>query len=268
MHVRISDTGIGIPEEDKATLFQSFCQTKPTLSCQFPRNFDGHGLELSISKLLLELMGGTVYLESSQNGIGSVFAFNVAMLTTPANSVNGIGDLSGIKALLVDDHVQAAKTLLTNLQYWNMRVTVANASELMTALHHALAMGDPFQVVFVDSQVSNVDVQFLAQTVHSDPDLGKHPPVMILMSRNILDTLLVENRFWKKIPKPIRWSTLKRKLLELLSGHTPKTVTPPQVVSYQMKVLIAEDNVVNQVLFPLTLIPTLVLFSFSVLYLK
>ncbi len=150
----VSDTGIGIPREQRERLFQSFSQGDASRS----RRFGGTGLGLAISKRLIELMEGEIHVESRE-GVGSSFFFTIPMPYVEATDAqalyHGNINLAGQTAVVIENNDVLRTTLLEQLQSWGMRVqTFTNKNEAMKAVKTASDQGNPFQLVIVDSALS------------------------------------------------------------------------------------------------------------------
>jgi len=249
LRVDVRDSGIGMTAEGKARLFQSFSQVDSSTT----RRFGGTGLGLAISRQLVELMGGTISVES-EPGKGSTFSFTISPGRSHAGPARPIGDLAplrGRRVLVVDDNPTNRLVLLRTLTRIGIVVTESDSGpDAITRLHQAGREGHPFELAIVDFHMPGMDGLELVGDMRSDPRT-QDLPVMMLSSalmrdhREHLDRL----RFHAVFQKPVRSGTLLRSLLDLWSPRQPSTVvvTDARVAARSgFHVLVAEDNVVNQ----------------------
>jgi PAS domain S-box-containing protein len=168
--VRVSDTGIGIAPDKIGILFQQFSQADGSTT----RRFGGTGLGLAISKKLVELMGGSIHLESKE-GEGSTFGFTLRL---PLEAPNALGPatatvLRGLRVLIVDDIEVNRRVVHEQISSWGMRNgSYASAEEALRAVRAAQAAGDPFDLVIADYQMPGIDGATLAAAIKADPALS------------------------------------------------------------------------------------------------
>ncbi len=250
----IKDTGIGISEEGKARLFQSFSQVDASTT----RRYGGTGLGLTISKRLAELMGGTMWVESKP-GVGSTFYFTILVQAAPATSRPYLDasqpHLSAKRILIVDDNATNRSILSLQAQSWGM-LPYACASGL-----EALAQieeGVPFDVAILDMQMPDMDGLMLAEQIRSVQSTHNLPLIMLtsMGRRDVLNTRNVE--FAAFLHKPIKPSQLYNTLLPLFVGQKHLRSAPSLIEAREkefdaelgrrlpLRILLAEDNTVNQ----------------------
>ncbi|HSI60798.1 MAG TPA: response regulator [Ideonella sp.] len=264
LHVRfeVRDTGIGIPPDRLAGLFDAFEQADSSTT----RRYGGTGLGLAITRHLAQLMGGEAGVES-EPGVGSRFWFTAWLapaLSSPATrAANGL--LSDLHALLVDDLPEAREALSTMLHQLGLRVdTAVSGPEALAAARAAEARQDPYQVVVLDWLMPGMDGleaarELLAQSHGSG---AKAPPMMIVSAAN--DDAMRRDALALGVAcvleKPISHSTLHDHLLQLLVETQPfgrpaaaARATRDLLADWQLRatqrgarVLLAEDNPVNQ----------------------
>lgn len=261
MRVAIHDTGPGIPSEKIGSLFEKFSQ----LDGSTTRKYGGTGLGLAISKQLVSLMGGSMAV-SSRLGEGSTFSFTLPLpldANSPVEPLTAAG-LRGLRALIVDDNEINRRVLHEQIIGWGMRNgSFAAGEEALVALRAAHAAGDPYHFAILDYRMPGMDGVEVARAIKADDEL-RETVVVLLTSvgqwsearqkeSGIVDASLV---------KPVRQS----QLLNILSSCWVRTnsitaapaVRPEPPVNEMraalalrfggvpVRVLVAEDNVVNQ----------------------
>ncbi len=262
----VRDTGIGIAADKLAQLFTAFQQADTSTS----RQYGGTGLGLAIAKRLTEMMGGTIGVES-QMGQGSTFWFNVLFDQQNSYQEEPLSTtlLAGVRILIVDDNSTHRFVLHEQLMGWRMRpAQVQNADDALRLLHEAHRQGSPFRIALVDQQMPGSDGESLGQVIKGNTQLQKTH--LVLMSRNLRpeDAKHFANiGFVAHLNKPVRQAQLHALLTKVLDESTPLqatseptstsadtvtgTSTPalkerPSTSSYQARILLAEDNLVNQ----------------------
>ena len=205
----VRDSGIGIAPEHQGRLFSAFTQVDSSTA----RKYGGTGLGLAISKQLAELMGGRIGVESTP-GVGSTFWFTAsfsAAVTPPPPPPQAGADLTGLKALVVDDHANNRLLVTSLLTRWGCRYAEAAEGSAALALLAADCERDPFHVVLLDRQMPGMDGDELARRIRSDARLpGLH---LILLSSLVLpgDTAATQqSAFDARLPKPIRRTQIGR----------------------------------------------------------
>ncbi|HET9480276.1 MAG TPA: ATP-binding protein, partial [Candidatus Polarisedimenticolia bacterium] len=159
----VSDTGIGIPQGKLDAIFGAFEQADATTT----RRFGGTGLGLAISSQLVEMMGGTLEVQSRE-GRGSTFRFEIDLVAAgrrAARPATAAG-LHGLAVLIVDDNATNLKILEETLAGWRMKpVGVPDARTALAALQRAAAQGRPYPVLLVDAMMPGMDGMELARQV-------------------------------------------------------------------------------------------------------
>jgi PAS domain S-box-containing protein len=254
--VSVIDTGIGIAPEKAAILFEKFTQADASTT----RQYGGTGLGLAISKQLIELMHGSVQVESKL-GQGSTFWFCVSlpMEAAPTSKMRPIAHLRGLRVLIVDDNEVNRRLIYEQVSDWGMRSQVyANAEEALRALRLAHEKNDPFQIVISDYQMPFTNGGMLAAAIKGDPDLKSTVFIMLSSvghSKEIKD--LVGQSVDAYLVKPVRHSKLLDTLATTWSTTRNDTSVADSVWSLRESVagrfagrgaraLVAEDNAVNQ----------------------
>ena len=248
LHFTVRDTGIGLSEAGLSRLFQKFSQADSGTT----RKYGGTGLGLAISKLLAELMGGTMWAESDGPGLGSTFHFTIRCV--PAELPQGqrrdfIGTqpvLAGKRILVVDDNATNRRILALQTARWGMGVQdtefPAQALQMLQAERYDLAI--------VDMHMPAMDGAMLAQRIR---EAGHSLPLVLFSSHGRKEA--TDSLFAATLAKPLRQSQLFDTLVQLL-GHEeaprPAAAAAKPRMDAQMaerhplRILLAEDNVVNQ----------------------
>ncbi len=252
LHVGVTDTGIGIPPDVQQRLFQAFSQADASTT----RKYGGTGLGLAISRRLVELMGGTMGVEST-SGEGSTFWFTARLqrgLNPPHDThLHPAQALDGVRALCVDDNETNRRIFEMQLQAWGMAVDcVADGASALTALEHAHRQGKPYQIALLDYHMPGMDGAALARHIKATPYLFALPLVMLssVGMREAQDAAALEGMTY--MTKPVRQSQLYTCLVRLLvaaeRSNAPAlpAVSPAPLEALHARVLLAEDNVINQ----------------------
>ena len=254
----VSDTGIGIAPEKRAMVFEAFAQADGTTT----RLFGGTGLGLTISRRIVEMMGGTIHVES-ELGKGSTFHFSAGLLpAAAAASVGPIADprqLEGICVLVADDD-QTNRTILDEmLKNWHMRPTLADGGEsTLAALRKARDEGRCFPLVLLDAHMPGMDGFAVAGCIQSEPGFAGVTIMMLTSDQQPGDVArcrtLGINVF---VVKPVGRSALLRAVLTALGKAVPAGVQSAAVSlgslagaiaagRRKLRLLLAEDNEVNR----------------------
>lgn len=244
----VSDTGIGIPPEKQALIFEAFSQADASTT----RKFGGTGLGLAISARIVELMGGAMGV-TSKVGEGSTFYFT-ARMQVPAGAEttqveNCKEELRGIRALIVDDNANSRTILEQMLNSWGLQSTVAaSADDALCAVKTAMQMGTPYQLMLIDSHMPMVDGCELAAEF-SQLQLST-PMVMMLTSDEYHSTVqrCRQMEIHAHLIKPVKQWELLAAIRRALApaDDMARTGVAGEKVSGRFRVLLAEDNLVNQ----------------------
>ena len=243
----VRDTGIGIPADKQALLFQKFTQVDASAT----RQYGGTGLGLAISKQLTELMGGAIGVNSTAGG-GSEFWFTVcfARPQRPAPAIPLPTALRGVHILVVDDNATNREVLTTQLRLWGVRVeTAPDGLTALQLLGQAALTGDPFQTAILDMQMPGMDGATLAQVIKADDRLKSIRLVMLTSLGQQGDCERMKAiGFAACLAKPARKAELLRSLLATAPAVAP--VAAPQPIRNPLwdsfHILLAEDNITNQ----------------------
>ncbi|HEY4249195.1 MAG TPA: response regulator [Lacunisphaera sp.] len=266
LRFEIKDTGIGIAPEVQRNLFQRFVQADSSTT----RKFGGTGLGLAICRRLAELMRGEIGLVSAVNQ-GSTFWFEVefGVAETLSETDDAAGSLEGRRILVVDDNATNRKYFHHVLKRWGaISEEVDGGIAALRELARAIAAELPYQLILLDQQMPGMDGLELARRINAEPSFGR--PVLALLSSSserMSPEQLTAHGLAAADRKPIPAARLRSLIFRLLGlskstqtahpigGTRPATPKAGEIPSgeattgtapAQNKVLIAEDNLVNQ----------------------
>lgn len=251
----VKDTGIGIPEDRLHRLFESFSQVDSSIT----RRYGGTGLGLAICKRLCTMMGGDIWVESVMHH-GSTFYFTLTAQRThklPHQQVDIDGAcLSGKHILIVDDNATSCEILASQTTAWGMVAHIYDAPDKVLA---ALTQ-QTFDIAILDLQMPEMDGLKLAQAIRQQPQGADMPLIMATASTSAAtEQKATDAGFAAFLNKPIKQTHLIETLTHLISHRVQNQ--PIQVQSrrqqkssidgslaqrHPLKILIAEDNLVNQ----------------------
>lgn len=271
----VSDTGIGIPEERREAIFKSFTQADGSTT----RKYGGTGLGTTISKQLVELMGGKIWIEDSRlsignhqtaantqqskRGSGTTFSFTVVLdlqknrdATIPSDDVQI--NLEGLKVLVVDDNEFNSRILSTILKNWGLVPDTAHRGEdALETIKISLENNSPYALIFLDYNMPGIDGFSLARQIQKNGWL-KHTRIIMLTSiaKRGHAAMCKELGISSYIPKPVNQSLLFDMIVQTLGqkkeapdNHKKQNLITRHTIKEERKklnILLAEDNKVNQ----------------------
>ncbi len=248
VEIVVRDTGIGIPEGRLNRLFESFSQVDPSTT----RRFGGTGLGLAICKRLAERMGGGISVSSDPLG-GSTFRVTLLALEGPPPTISeampGVGRLVGQRVLLVDDAPGSRETLSETLSSWGMVVrATASPQEALSWI----GAKEPFDVALLDEEMPELDGRRLAEAIRQTRDADELP--LLLVTSRGRRAGGDRGPFTATLSRPVR----PRSLASVLAGlwddsvsrrrrrGTAQALPSDLAKTHPLRILLAEDNVVNQ----------------------
>ncbi len=254
LRFEVKDSGIGIPRERQAQIFESFCQADNSTT----RKYGGTGLGLAIAKRLSELMRGEIGVESTP-GAGSTFWFTASIEKQPVQAEPAIersAYLHGRRVLVVEDNETNRMILSQQTLSWGTRNCMAGDGEqALEILRAAAANGEPYDLVIVDMQLTGMDGLELARAIKTDPAIKNAfvvmlTPVGVPRGADEFDRAGVAAH----LTKPTRSSELYDCVVRLFAGplgagnsaRIDRSDVTDSVMQLDAYVLLAEDNPVNQ----------------------
>lgn len=251
LHVIVRDTGIGIPHDKQAAVFDIYSQADTTTS----RKFGGTGLGLTISRRLVEMMNGRIWVES-EPGRGSEFQFVVQLgKTLSTKPMSAIPDsIKDQKILVIDDNDTSRSIVTEMLNEWGVNVTALDrATDAIPELRQATAVGTAYPLMLVDALMPGMDGLSLVESLRQDTEQQvRETPVMLLTARIDAEDRqrITRLNIQRSVPKPVKRSVLLNAICEIMTpaaatqtaanGELKSESVPP------VRVLLAEDNIVNQ----------------------
>jgi Amt family ammonium transporter len=255
----VTDSGIGIPEDRRSRLFQSFSQ----IDASTTRKYGGTGLGLAISKRLAELMGGQIGVES-EVGQGSTFWFTIKLKAAPADALTSkipnLVEARPRRILAVDDNPINREILQKQLAPWCLDVqTAADATTALAMLNDAVSSGQRFDLAILDWHMPEIDGIALAKTIRSTLAIRD---TKLIMLTSVEDRVTADELggygFDAHLVKPVRQSRLLHVIADVFSGlntHCKTSAAPTSsapldadapIPSRTAHLLLAEDNEINR----------------------
>ncbi len=264
-HLKFSviDTGIGISEEKRAKLFTSFTQVDSSTS----RKYGGSGLGLSISRSLTEMMDGEIGVESTEEE-GSAFWFTLPLEISDEKTETvsqTTEELENLKVLVVDNNQNTRIVLSSHLAAWGCKVQEAEDGEqALETLREAAGTPDMFDFALIDSQMSGMDGWQMGQEIISDKLINSTHLILLTPAGKSGDEAKMKLLKWfdAYLSKPIKMRLLRDamiritgEVMDLEAAEVEEAVEVPGPISAtaeerkNIRILIAEDHIVNQTLF-------------------
>jgi two-component system, sensor histidine kinase and response regulator len=258
LHFIVSDTGVGILPEKLESVFESFTQADSSTT----REYGGTGLGLTISRRLVEMMGGRIWVES-EFGKGSAFHFTAEFAAgtevafRPETEHSQPGALIGATVLVVDDNLTNRRILQGMLTNWGMKPTlVSDGQKALAAIEHARVEGKPFQLILTDVHMPKMDGFELIERIKDDLTPGIAAIMMLTSGGRRTDAARCEELgIAASLLKPVRQAELREAIARVLGG-SGRSRRPEDIPSEAIRgipsepsvleILLAEDNEVNR----------------------
>ncbi len=260
LHISVQDTGIGMEPDVVQEVFKPFSQADSSTT----RKYGGTGLGLTISKQLVEMMGGTIGVNSTPD-VGSTFWFTLPLTKVEALAKIPEADLTGVRVLVVDDNAINRRLLRDQLEHMSMSVELAaDADEAMVKLKDAVAKSKPYQLLLLDHHMPGVDGEELGKMVLADTELSEIPLMLLTSGGQRGDGKHFEQLgFSAYLTKPVHSETLRHTMSGVLALKQEQRDEPIFLTSYHVPspewgpsgypqhfegqhIILAEDNQVNQ----------------------
>ena len=252
----VSDTGIGIPAEKQKLIFDPFTQADTSTT----RKYGGTGLGLTISSRLVNMMDGKIWVES-EIGRGTQFHFTVQFKhvggKTPMETTAAPESLHGIKVLVADDNATNRRILEGMLKRWDMQAkSVESGDEALAELCAAGRAREPYALILTDMHMPGMDGFNLVERIRQLPELSTATVMMLTSSESRGDAARCKGLGVSAyLLKPIRLSELREAIARVVGAREQHSAIPlvtlgsvkdPQAACETLRILLAEDNLVNQ----------------------
>jgi signal transduction histidine kinase/CheY-like chemotaxis protein len=251
LRFEVRDTGIGIPSDKQQHIFEAFGQADSSTS----RKYGGTGLGLTISQQLVTLMDGRIWVESKV-GKGSTFRFNARFgLPREAAERRVVRPISlhELPVLVVDDNATNRRIFEEMMRNWGMRPVVADSGQAaLAALERAAEAGEPFPLVLLDGHMPEMDGFAVAGEVRRNPELAGTTLLMLTSAGQPEDIARCHGLgIQAYLMKPVKQSELLDAIFTALGtsageAESAATATPTIPRRRPLRVLLAEDNAINQ----------------------
>ena len=255
LHFTVRDTGIGIPPEQQAKIFEAFSQADGSTT----RKYGGTGLGLTVSLRLVKMMGGELWVES-EPGAGSCFHFTVRMgVSTSARTLPRMSPHvpEGARFLVVDDNETNRRILRDTLAKYGAEVLVASgASDALALMRERADAGNPVTLLVTDAHMPDMDGFALTAQVKADPTLAQALIIMLTSAGQRSDAARCgELGISAYLTKPVRQSELREVIFMLLDRTADARVSGALITRHaiherhnesSLRILLAEDNPINQ----------------------
>ena len=244
LDIMVADTGIGIPAAKQRLIFAPFEQADTSVT----RKYGGTGLGLAISVKLAQMMGGRVWMESPWPeavplgaGPGSAFHFTASFGMVPQTRLQPALDLGGLNVLVADDSAAVRLVLGEMLERYGCRPHLVDGGQ---AAIDAFAR-QPYRLAILDAAMPDMAGLTAAETIRADADPALR---IILLSTAGSSGARPGAAFDAQVMKPVKAGDLVRAIASVLSADAPpaRRETQPRRQGPRLRILVCEDNAVNQ----------------------
>jgi two-component system sensor histidine kinase/response regulator len=249
----IADTGIGIPAGKQALIFEAFAQADGSTT----RTYGGTGLGLAIASQLVRQMGGRMWVESVV-GKGTTFHFtahlSVRRTAAPDARQADPRQLDGLRALVVDDNAGNRRILREMLANWRMEpVVAASGAEALVEMLRAARAGMPFPLVILDGMMPEMNGFMVAEKIREHAELSGATLMMLTSAKSSgAAARCGELGIASYLTKPVTQSELLQAILIAMGGTAAMSIeakaAPMEQATTSLRILLAEDNVINRAL--------------------
>ena len=253
----VTDTGIGMTEEQQSRLFQSFSQADASIT----RHYGGTGLGLAISKQIVEMMGGEIGVES-EPGVGSSFWFTATfgkLAQDVGSAPEPRADLSDLRVLVVDDNETNRKIVHEQVVSWGMNNGMAeDGQSALLKLKEAAEQDMPYDLAIIDTRMPEMDGIELVRRIKADPTLSSVRLILLTSMGERADAERARKAYVDAyLTKPVMQSRLHDAIATAM-GMPQEAASSAQAalasrhsgrelkISSRARILVAEDNAVNQ----------------------
>lgn len=258
LRFEVKDTGIGVSAEQQERLFKAFSQADGSTT----RKYGGTGLGLAISKQLVSMMGGEIGVNSVL-GQGSTFWFTIRLQeasTNPARMLAPAGDLAGMRVLVVDDNATNRHILEHHLVSWKMEPTCVASGVDALALLRCAPQGTSYHLAILDMQMPGMDGLMLARAIRMEPATAALPMILLTSMGHMSSEEVEMADIQASLVKPVKQSRLYDCIAGVMAQARGRWAAAseaagdtavgqrldPVNIHQNVRVLLAEDNLVNQ----------------------
>ena len=256
LRISVRDTGIGIARAAQGALFQKFTQADASTT----RRYGGTGLGLAICRQLIDLMGGSIGIDSTP-GEGSTFWFAVPVAVNDAIDIGGAPfEIAGKRVLIVDDLEMNRRVLEAQLKSWGAECSsAAGGRQARAILEQAFSFGRPFHLALLDHTMPDVDGAELGEMLHADPRFSDLRLILLTSGEHLGSAReLLGRGFSAYLTKPLVRSRLLRDAVsralrpadameaQMIAAPPSPAAAGAAAPAGLIRVLVAEDNSVNQ----------------------
>jgi len=258
---KVKDTGIGISKEAQDKLFEAFVQADATIN----RKYGGTGLGLAISKQLVELMGGELKIES-EIGKGSIFSFQINFEVDKEMHPEYFADsedLSRLRVLVLDDNQSNRIIFKKYFSFWNIKNDEASdVDEAIEKVRKSIKDKIPYNIILADFQMPEKSGFDFADALLKENIKGNTKLILFSSISDMIHAdIIYKHGFDAYLYKPIKYQSFRKVIFETINYQVDKSITENSVNNepgftheqYDLKILLAEDNLVNQKVAAVTL---------------